>query len=218
MAAQMAERSKAELDLALAYEPPGDVRALFGLDEDALHTVAALALARVGVARPVEVSVLIGDDEGIRALNRDYRGRDEATDVLSFPLLEAPLVSAPEDELWPPADTVPSEHTARIGDIEDQSAKEMADGVQTGNQGMRPDAPEAGEPEAMPLHLGDIAISREAILRQAMQASHSPAWELAYLLAHGVLHLVGYDDQTDAGYTAMVAHQEAILAQAGIAR
>ncbi|MGZ3666488.1 MAG: rRNA maturation RNase YbeY [Ktedonobacterales bacterium] len=52
--------------------------------------------------------------------------------------------------------------------------------------------------------------------RQAQQAGHSAAWELAYLLAHGVLHLVGYDDQTDAGYRAMVAHQEVVLAAAGI--
>jgi len=55
-------------------------------------------------------------------------------------------------------------------------------------------------------------------VRQAARAGHRPAWELAYLLAHGVLHLVGYDDHTDAGYAAMVAHQEAVLTLAGIAR
>lgn len=33
-----------------------------------------------------ELSILLTDDEGIRALNRDYRGKDKPTDVLSFPM------------------------------------------------------------------------------------------------------------------------------------
>jgi probable rRNA maturation factor len=47
--------------------------------------------------RPVELSILLTDDAGIRPLNRDYRGRDEATDVLSFegdgPLLGDVVIS-----------------------------------------------------------------------------------------------------------------------------
>ena len=39
-----------------------------------------------GVGTPCEVSVLITDDSGIRALNRQFRDRDEPTDVLSFPM------------------------------------------------------------------------------------------------------------------------------------
>ncbi|MBQ7299631.1 MAG: rRNA maturation RNase YbeY, partial [Clostridia bacterium] len=35
-----------------------------------------------------EVSVTFVDNEAIRELNRDYRGKDAATDVLSFPLFE----------------------------------------------------------------------------------------------------------------------------------
>ena len=66
------------------------------------------------------------------------------------------------------------------------------------------------------LHLGDIAFSQSAVERQAVQAGHSSAWELAYVLAHGVLHLVGYDDLTDAGYRTMVAHQEAVVAAMGL--
>jgi probable rRNA maturation factor len=74
------------------------------------------------------------------------------------------------------------------------------------------------EPDTWPTHLGDIAISRETAVRQAQQAGHSPAYEVAFLFVHGVLHLVGFDDHTDAGYQAMVAHQEAALAQAGVTR
>ena len=39
-----------------------------------------------GVDRPCLVSVLLTDDEGIRAVNREFRGIDRETDVLSFPL------------------------------------------------------------------------------------------------------------------------------------
>jgi len=68
------------------------------------------------------------------------------------------------------------------------------------------------------VQLGDIALARETVAWQAQQAGHSVAWECAYLFVHGVLHLVGYDDQTDAGYQKMVSLQEAILAQLGVSR
>lgn len=49
-----------------------------------LYDDAARALLSVGRAG-AEVSILLVDDAGIQALNRDWRGRDAATDVLSFP-------------------------------------------------------------------------------------------------------------------------------------
>jgi probable rRNA maturation factor len=70
----------------------------------------------------------------------------------------------------------------------------------------------------MPPHLGDIVVARGMATRQASAAGHRPAYELAYLVAHGVLHLIGYDDHTDAGYAAMVRQQEQALAHAGIGR
>lgn len=39
-------------------------------------------------AGPVELAIVLGDDRFVQALNRDYRGRDEPTDVLSFPAWE----------------------------------------------------------------------------------------------------------------------------------
>ncbi len=41
-----------------------------------------------GVDLPCEISVLLTDDEGIKALNNDFRGMDKSTDVLSFPANE----------------------------------------------------------------------------------------------------------------------------------
>jgi probable rRNA maturation factor len=221
-ASALVERAHAvesSLVLAVAYDPPNAVPdTIFGLDDAALRRVVALTLARVHLAQPSEVSVLISDDQGLRVLNRDYRDRDETTDVLSFPLLDEPLVDAPPDQVWQSeaeehGESVPTDTYLAQGELPDEEVGEP--GV-NGNEG-EPGDLDLGEPGST-LALGDIAISREAVARQASQAGHSPAWELAYLLAHGVLHLVGYDDQTDAGYQAMVAHQEAILEAASIAR
>ena len=47
-----------------------------------------MALDAEGVDAPCLISVMLTDDEGIRAVNREFRGVDRATDVLSFPLNE----------------------------------------------------------------------------------------------------------------------------------
>ena len=54
----------------------------------AIKKAARRALDCEGVGKPCYISVLLTDDEGIRALNRDFRGKDAATDVLSFPMNE----------------------------------------------------------------------------------------------------------------------------------
>jgi probable rRNA maturation factor len=54
------------------------------------------------------------------------------------------------------------------------------------------------QPEG-PLYLGDVAISLETAARQAHTAGIMLERELQRLLLHGVLHLCGYDHETDAG-------------------
>jgi probable rRNA maturation factor len=60
-------------------------------DEDALHALAARAADAVfaelaqAVPEGAELSLLFTDDAHIRALNRDWRGKDKPTNVLSFP-------------------------------------------------------------------------------------------------------------------------------------
>jgi probable rRNA maturation factor len=221
-------RIEEALVLAVVYEPPEALNEpIFGLNDADLRRIVALTLSRVGVAVPVELSLMLTGDEGLRALNREYRGKDEPTDVLSFPLLDAPLVDAPDDQLWQPAEDDDAED-----EIADLSAMEYAvsegDELALDGDGFASDGSDAlddldlegGDPFITPedehTHLGDIALSRDTLQRQAAEAGHSPARELAYLLSHGVLHLVGYDDTTDAGYQAMVSHQEAVLQAAGI--
>lgn len=104
----------------------------------------------------VEISVVLCDDPFIQALNRQHRGKDAPTDVLSF---------AQDD----------------------------------------------------PFLLGDIVISLPTAARQAKAAGWSLEQELALLGIHGLLHLLGYDDETEAGAWEMQRKTEAALADAGIA-
>lgn len=82
---------------------------------------------------------LVTGDEELRRMNREFLGKDYATDVLSFP----------------------------SGD-------------------------EAGG-------LGDIAISWQRAREQGAAEGHDAATEMRVLLLHGVLHLLGYDHETDRG-------------------
>ncbi|HEX5691589.1 MAG TPA: rRNA maturation RNase YbeY [Roseiflexaceae bacterium] len=137
------------------------------------RAVAAVATIE-SIADAVEVSVLVTSDEALHELNRDYRGVDAPTDVLSF--------AAEED-----------------GPGEGQPAFVLP-----------PDAPR---------YLGDIAISFERVIAQAAEYGHTLERELAYLTAHGVLHLLGYDHERgpdDAA--AMRAREEAAMEQLGLPR
>lgn len=59
--------------------------------------------------------------------------------------------------------------------------------------------------------LGDVVISLETAARQAKNESHSLEEEVAFLTVHGVLHLLGYDHQTQNEASVMFAKQESIL-------
>lgn len=152
-----------------------------------LDRVISLTLQAVNLTQEFMLTLLITDDDGIRDMNKQYREQDKPTDVLSFPLAERPLVDAPIDQLWPP--------------------QEDAETAQAGTQFVAP--------PGMVTNLGDIVISWPTVLRQATDAGHTYQTELIYLLSHGVLHLVGYDDHTESGYEAMVAIQQSILQTMG---
>ena len=106
--------------------------------------LAGVAPAR---ARGTVTIVLVGDAT-IRRLNREWRGKDRATDVLSFPTDDGPRVR---------------------GQLR---------------------------------HLGDIVIATGVARRQAAAARHAYGTELKVLALHGLLHLLGYDHETDAGQMA----------------
>lgn len=60
-------------------------------------------------------------------------------------------------------------------------------------------------------YLGDIAVSWDTAAMQGPEAGLTEAHEVAFLALHGLLHLLGMDDATDAGRAAMHARQHALL-------
>jgi probable rRNA maturation factor len=149
----------------------------------ALKAVVNQTLRKAGITQPVTLTLLITSDETIQALNKQYRQQDKPTDVLSFPLLDKPIVNAPADQLWMPPE-----------EASETASKQVF-----------------VTPSELATNLGDVVISWPTVVRQAAQTDHSPTYELLYLLSHGVLHLIGYDDQTEAGYQAMIRIQQAVM-------
>lgn len=72
--------------------------------------------------------------------------------------------------------------------------------------------------ELDPDELGDIVISLERAAAQAEEFGHSLKREVAFLTAHSMLHLFGYDHIDDSERDEMFEKQEEILAQLGITR
>ena len=111
--------------------------------------------------------VTLVDNEAIRALNRQYRQIDAATDVLSF-------------------------------------AQEEGEAFE--------------QPAGAPRLLGDIVISLERAREQSEAFNHSLAREVGYLIAHGLLHLLGYDHQNIEDKEKMRSVEEQIMARVNLAR
>lgn len=139
-----------------------------------------------------EVALSFVDDKTIHQLNKDYRGMDKPTDVLSFAMSEFG-----EDELSISYDEMEEVEIELDGmDEEDAEGDDM--------------------PPAEPL--GDIVISIPRALAQAEEYGHSAEREIGFLFVHGFLHLIGYDHETEEEEKTMFAKQEQILAKAGITR
>jgi probable rRNA maturation factor len=84
---------------------------LQALPDCAEHTAEVARHALAGACPGIggEMSILLGDDAALRALNRDWRGIDEPTNVLSFPALEVVAGDLPEPEF--------PDQPLRLGDI-----------------------------------------------------------------------------------------------------
>jgi probable rRNA maturation factor len=125
----------------IAIEPaPSNFSMGATLRKRELSQFLSCAAKAIGLAG--EVSVLLTGDERIRSLNKQFRGMDKPTDVLSFQA--APAFSANG-------------------------------------------------------HAGDLAISLETAQHQAVEYGHSLQTEVKVLLLHGLLHLGGFDHETDSG-------------------
>ena len=74
------------------------------------------------------------------------------------------------------------------------------------------------DPESGELMLGDIVISVDKVLEQAQEYGHSPKREYAFLIAHSMLHLCGYDHMDDEERKLMEEKQRAIMEKINILR
>lgn len=74
------------------------------------------------------------------------------------------------------------------------------------------------DPDTGCLQLGDIVINAYRVWEQAEEYGHSPRREFAFLVAHSMLHLCGYDHMTPEESARMEEKQEAILQGLGITR
>ena len=114
-----------------------------------------LRWARAALAGGGQVTIrLVDADEG-RALNNDYRGKDYATNVLSFPYDTEPVVT------------------------------------------------------------GDLVICPAVVAREAAEQNKPLAAHYAHLTVHGMLHLQGWDHETDEDAQAMEDEEREILAALG---
>lgn len=74
------------------------------------------------------------------------------------------------------------------------------------------------DPESGELCLGDIVISVDKVYEQAKEYGHTPLREYAFLIAHSMLHLLGYDHIEPQEAVIMESKQEEILEKLGIRR
>lgn len=123
---------------------------------DAAQVVERAALAALD-GQEGTIIVLLADDDAVRDLNARFRGKDAATNVLSFPAAA----------------------TARP-------------------------------------HLGDVALAYGVCTREAGTQGKPLEHHLSHLTAHGVLHLLGYDHQSDAEAEEMEALERRILQGLGV--
>lgn len=133
-----------------------------------------------------EVALYLTTDAEIRALNYQYRGVDAPTDVLSFGYGDCALTPSPSPTAWERGDEIPLSRSA--------------------GEGLLPD-------DLPPL--GDVVISVETARRQAPLNGHDLLTELLMLSLHGTLHLMGYDDSTDAARAAMNGRAVSTLRRLG---
>ncbi len=127
-----------------------------------------------------EINITITDNDEIHQINKETRGIDRPTDVLSFPNLYF-------------------DEAAQF----DSKENEMASIV---------------DPESELVVLGDIILSYDKILQQAGEYGHSVLREYAFLIAHSMLHLCGFDHMEADDAALMEEQQRMVMDKLGIGR
>jgi probable rRNA maturation factor len=127
------------------------------------------------------VGLTITDSEGIHELNKEFRGIDAPTDVLSFPNVSY----------------------EKAGDFSVLLGEQLVDLL---------------DPDTGKIMFGDIVINEDRVRSQAEDYGHSIKREFAFLVAHSMLHLCGYDHMEEEEAKVMEKKQEDVLGELGITR
>ena len=141
------------------------------------------SLKNLGIKQPVEMAVLVVGDKKIRRLNRIWRRKNRATNVLSFPQMTKPELK-----------------------------KSVNFGSGSRKLG-KPARPEGGfdlQSKSV-ISLGQILIDPHQILSGIKKNRKDFEKELIKLVIHGLLHLLGYDHKTTKEGREMAAREEKIL-------
>jgi probable rRNA maturation factor len=156
---------------------------------DWLQSIVEKTLTADNMPPNVELSLVITGQERIQELNREYRGLDKPTDVLSFAMSE----QKEEDKSKPFLNSADGTLDSRT----DVITSPLFDNF-------------IGPPDGF-LHLGEVIISYPQASIQAQEQGHSIKIELATLIVHGVLHILGYDHEKPEMEPAMKAREKEIL-------
>lgn len=111
-----------------------------------------------------------------------------------------------------------NQHFRGIDRATDVLSFPMIDYIEAGNFDFLEEAMEYFDPETGELVLGDIVVSKEKVISQAKEYGHSIEREYAFLIAHSMLHLFGYDHMEEAERITMEEKQKEILEQLQILR
>lgn len=167
--------------MTFCVETDDGVTADFAFDvETVAARVAEAVLRDQNCPYDACVNILLTDNAGIQEFNREYRGVDRETDVLSFPNLDF--------------------EEAGVFDVPREREADCFD-------------PDSGE-----LVLGDIMISVDRVRQQAKSYGHGEMREFAFLVAHSMFHLCGYDHVDEQDAKRMEEKQEGVLELLGITR
>lgn len=140
-----------------------------------------------------DLSVLLCSNRVIRDLNKRYRGKDEATDVLSF------------------AQVDPSENS--VNPVFNGVDPAIMSSFALGPDGY--EEPDEEEPDipARQTAAGDIVISLDAVAENSAYFDVPQSEELQRLVVHGILHLAGYEHDSNDPDQEMLVMQEEILSK-----
>ncbi len=139
-------------------------------DEKLFQRVAETVLKIVGIKDKTEISLAVVGDGRMRKLNKMYRARNRVTDVLAFANKSViPYLAKAFPRL-------PACGWSAVG-------------------GKKGEKIEFIEPPDNIKRLGEVILCYPRAKKQAKRLGHSLKKELTILLIHGILHLLGYEDE-----------------------